>query len=111
VLAVALLVFLTVPLAMILVRSVEGRAASSSNRQFRAVRAVTGARTVDLEHADLRVPDDAGHHTFAFLFAYAMRRSCVPFRGLFRNIAMIRSSRHRCSQRSRSSTCSEIRAR
>ena len=43
-LAVALLVFLTVPLAMILVRSVEGRAGEFVGiANFVAVRAVTGA--------------------------------------------------------------------
>jgi len=25
----------------------------------------------------------------AFLFAYAMQRSCIPFKGLWRNIAMV----------------------
>jgi iron(III) transport system permease protein len=89
-LAIALLVFLTVPLAMILVRSVEGRggefvglanfvqyvqsaALAQSTRNTLTFAVLTTLVTVPL----------------AFLFAYAMQRSCIPFKGLFRNIAMI----------------------
>jgi iron(III) transport system permease protein len=89
-LAVALLVFLTVPLAMILARSLEGRggefvgianfvqyvqspALAQSTRNTLTFAALTTAVTVPL----------------AFVFAYAMQRSCIPFRGLWRNIAMI----------------------
>jgi iron(III) transport system permease protein len=89
-LAIALLVFLTVPLAMILVRSVEGRggefvglanfvqyvqsaALAQSTRNTLTFAVLTTLVTVPL----------------AFLFAYAMQRSCIPFKGLFRNIAMV----------------------
>ncbi|HEX5638887.1 MAG TPA: putative 2-aminoethylphosphonate ABC transporter permease subunit [Burkholderiaceae bacterium] len=89
-LAIALLVFLTVPLAMILVRSVEDRAGefvgianfvqyvqsaalAQSTRNTLTFAALTTLVTVPL----------------AFLFAYAIQRSCIPFKGLFRNIAMI----------------------
>jgi iron(III) transport system permease protein len=89
-LAVALLVFLTVPLAMILVRSVEGRggefvglanfiqyvqspALAQSTRNTLTFAVLTTLVTVPL----------------AFLFAYAMQRSCIAFKGLWRNIAMI----------------------
>ncbi len=89
-LAIALLVFLTVPLAMILVRSVEGRggefvgianfvqyvqsaALAQSTRNTLTFAVLTTLVTVPL----------------AFLFAYAIQRSCIPFKGLFRNIAMI----------------------
>jgi iron(III) transport system permease protein len=83
-------VFLTVPLAMILVRSVEGRtgefvglanfvtyvqtpALAQSTRNTLVFALLTTAVTVPL----------------AFLFAYAIQRSCIPFKGLWRNIAMI----------------------
>jgi iron(III) transport system permease protein len=89
-LAAALFVFLTVPLAMILVRSVEGRggefvgianfvqyvqsaALAQSTRNTLTFAVLTTLVTVPL----------------AFLFAYAMQRSCIPFKGLFRNIAMV----------------------
>ena len=89
-LAVALLVFLTVPLAMILVRSVEGRAGEfvgiANFVQYVQSPALAQSTWNTLTFACLTtlvtIP-------FAFLFAYAMQRSCVPFRGLFRNIAMI----------------------
>jgi iron(III) transport system permease protein len=89
-LLVALAVFLTVPLAMILVRSVEGRggefvgianfvqyvqspALAQSTWNTLTFAAWTTAVTVPL----------------AFLFAYAMQRSCIPFKALWRNIALI----------------------
>jgi len=89
-LLVALVVFLTVPLAMILVRSVEGRggefvgianfvqyvqspALAQSTWNTLTFAAWTTAVTVPL----------------AFLFAYAIQRSCIPFKGLWRNIALI----------------------
>lgn len=89
-LLVALVVFLTVPLAMILVRSVEGRggefvgianfiqyvqspALAQSTRNTLTFAIWTTAVTVPL----------------AFVFAYAMQRSCIPFKGLWRNIALI----------------------
>ena len=89
-LAAALLVFLTVPLAMILVRSVEGRAGEfvgiANFVQYVQSPALAQSTWNTLTFACLTtlvtVP-------FAFLFAYAMQRSCVPFKGLFRNIAMI----------------------
>ena len=86
----ALVVFLTVPLAMILVRSVEGRggefvgianfvlyvqspALAQSTRNTLTFATWTTVVTVPL----------------AFLFAYAMQRSCIPLKGLWRNIALI----------------------
>jgi len=89
-LAAALLVFLTVPLAMILVRSIEGRAGEfvgiANFVQYVQSPALAQSTRNTLTFACLTtlvtIP-------FAFLFAYAMQRSCVPFRGLFRNIAMI----------------------
>ena len=89
-LAAALLVFLTVPLAMILVRSVEGRAGEfvgiANFVQYVQSPALAQSTWNTLTFACLTtlvtVP-------LAFFFAYAMQRSCVPFKGLFRNIAMI----------------------
>jgi iron(III) transport system permease protein len=89
-LAFALFVFLTVPLAMILVRSVEGRAGdfvglanfmqyvqspslAQSTRNTLVFAALTTLTTVPL----------------AFVFAYAIQRSCIPAKGLWRNVAMI----------------------
>jgi iron(III) transport system permease protein len=89
-LAVALFVFLTVPLAIILVRSVEGRggefvglanfiqyvqtpALAQSTRNTLTFALLTTAVTVPL----------------AFVFAYAIQRSCIPFKGIWRNLAMI----------------------
>jgi iron(III) transport system permease protein len=85
-----LVVFLTVPLMMILVRSVEDRSGefvglanfllyvqspslAQSTRNTLAFAALTTATTVPL----------------AFIFAYAIQRSCIPLKGLWRNIAMI----------------------
>jgi iron(III) transport system permease protein len=85
-----LFVFLTVPLAMLFARSVEGRggefvglanflqyvrspALAQSTWNTLAFAALTTAVTVPL----------------AFVFAYAIQRSCIPFKGLWRNIAMI----------------------
>ena len=89
-LACGLFVFLTVPLAMILVRSVEDRAGefvglanfmqyvqspslAQSTRNTLTFAALTTLTTVPL----------------AFLFAYAIQRSCIPAKGVWRNLAMI----------------------
>jgi iron(III) transport system permease protein len=89
-LAVALLVFLTVPLAMILVRSVEGRGGEfvglANFMQYTQSAALAQSTRNTLTFAALTtlvtVP-------LAFIFAYAMQRSCIRFKGLWRNIAMI----------------------
>ena len=89
-LAVALLVFLTVPLAMILLRSLEGRGGEfvglANFVQYTQSPALAQSTRNSLTFAGLTtlvtVP-------LAFVFAYAMQRSCIPFKGLWRNIAMI----------------------
>ena len=89
-LLVALVVFLTVPLAMILVRSVEGRGGEfvgiANFVQYVQSPALAQSTWNTLTFATwttaVTVP-------LAFLFAYAMQRSCIPFRGLWRNIALI----------------------
>jgi len=89
-LAAALLVFLTVPLAMILVRSVEGRGGEFVG----LANFIQYAQSPALSQSTRNTLTFAGLTTLvtvplAFLFAYAMQRSCIPFRGLWRNIAMI----------------------
>jgi iron(III) transport system permease protein len=89
-LAVALLVFLTVPLATILVRSVEGRGGEFAGlanfvqyvQSPALAQSTRNTLTFAIWTTCVTVP-------LAFLFAYAMQRSCIPFKGLFRNIAMV----------------------
>jgi iron(III) transport system permease protein len=89
-LAVALLVFLTVPLASLLVRSLQDRAGEfvgiANFSTYFSSPAFANSALNTLSFAALTtlftVPQ-------AFLFAYAIQRSCIPFRGLWRNIAMI----------------------
>jgi iron(III) transport system permease protein len=89
-LASALFVFLTVPLAAILLRSVDGRAGEFvglanfatylSSPGFGA--SVANTLTFALVTTVLTVP-------LAFGFAYAMQRTCLPYRSLWRSIALI----------------------
>ena len=89
-LATALLVFLTVPLAMILLRSFEGRGG-----EFVGIaNFVQYAQSPSLAQSTRNSLTFAGLTTLvtvplAFVFAYAMQRSCIPFKALWRNIAMI----------------------
>ncbi len=89
-LLVALVVFLTVPLAMILVRSVEGRGGEfvgiANFVQYVQSPALAQSTWNTLTFA---IWTTAVTVPLAFLFAYAMQRSCIPFRGLWRNIALI----------------------
>jgi iron(III) transport system permease protein len=89
-LAAALLVFLTVPLAVIFMRSVEGRggefAGLANFIQYVQSPSLAQSTWNTLTFAALTtlftVPQ-------AFLFAYAVQRSCIPFKNLWRNIALI----------------------
>ena len=89
-LLVALVVFLTVPLAMILVRSVEGRSGEfvgiANFIQYVQSPALAQSTWNTLTFA---IWTTAVTVPLAFLFAYAMQRSCIPFKGLWRNIAMV----------------------
>jgi iron(III) transport system permease protein len=89
-LLVALVVFLTVPLAMILVRSVEGRGGEfvgiANFIQYVQSPALAQSTWNTLTFA---IWTTAVTVPLAFLFAYAMQRSCIPFKGLWRNIAMV----------------------
>lgn len=88
--AVALLLFLTVPLAGLLVRSLQDRAGEfvglANFATYFASPAFARSATNSLTFAALTtlvtVPA-------AFLFAYAIQRSCIPAKGLWRSIAMI----------------------
>ena len=88
--ALALLVFLTLPLGSLLVRSfqdVDGAYVGLRNfAQYLASPAFGNSATNTLAFAGLTtlftVP-------LAFTFAYAIQRTCIPSKGLWRNIALI----------------------
>ena len=89
-LATALLIFLAVPMAMILLRSAENRdgvfvGLANFAAYFQSPSVGNSLRNT-LQFAVLTtfatVP-------LAFAFAYAIQRSRIPFKGLWRNIAMI----------------------
>ncbi len=89
-LALGLFVFLTVPLASILLRSVDGREGEfvglanfvtyigSPGFSLSVGNTLSFALLTTL----ITVP-------LSFVFAYAMQRACLPWRGLWRNIALI----------------------
>jgi iron(III) transport system permease protein len=89
-LALALFVFLTVPLAAILVRSLVGREGEFVGVANFAVylaspgfaRSLGNTLVFALLTTLATVP-------LAFGFAYAMQRACLPYRALWRNIALI----------------------
>jgi len=88
--AVALLVFLTIPLATILIRSVEDKSGAFVGLTGFAQYLSTSAFSMSAWHTLafaalttlLAVP-------VAFVFAFAIQRSCIPWKGLWRNIALI----------------------
>ena len=89
-LALALFVFLTVPLAMIFERSVQDR----SGVFVGFANFIEYTRSPSLEQSTWNTLTFALLTTLvtvplAFVFAYAMQRSCIPFKGLWRNVAMI----------------------
>ncbi|MEP6607151.1 MAG: putative 2-aminoethylphosphonate ABC transporter permease subunit [Burkholderiaceae bacterium] len=89
-LALGLFVFLTVPLAMLFARSVEGRAGEfvgiANFVQYvqspALARSTSNTLTFALLTTLITVP-------LAFVFAYAIQRSCIPYKSLWRNVAMI----------------------
>ncbi len=89
-LATALFLFLTLPLAMLLVRSFENRAGAfvglANFVQYVQTPALAQSTWNTLWFAVLTtlvvVP-------MAFLFAYAIQRSCIPAKGLWRSIALL----------------------
>nr|HEX4883554.1 putative 2-aminoethylphosphonate ABC transporter permease subunit [Casimicrobiaceae bacterium] len=88
--AAGLLVFLTLPLASLLVRSVEdqagGFAGFANFAQYLRSPSFAYSAGNTLAFAGLTtlftVP-------LAFTFAYAIQRSCIPWKGLWRNIALV----------------------
>ncbi len=89
-LALALLVFLTVPLATLLVRSLEDRGGAfvglANFATYFASPAFERSAANTLLFAALTTLATV---PLAFVFAYAIQRSCIPARNLWRNIAMI----------------------
>ena len=89
-LAVGLLVFLTLPLATLLIKSFEDRAGAFVGLanfvqyvQTPALARSTGNTiTFALLTTLITVP-------LAFVFAYAIQRTCIPLKGLWRSIALI----------------------
>ena len=89
-LCVGLLVFLSVPLLMILARSTEDKSGAFVGianfvRYFQSPSVVVSTQnslTFAAITTFVTVP-------LAFLFAYAIQRSRIPFKGLWRNIALI----------------------
>ena len=89
-LAVALFVFLTVPLAAILLRSVDGRNGEFVGlANFATYIASPGFSTSVGNTLTFALLTTLFTVPLAFGFAFAMQRACLPWRGLWRNIALI----------------------
>jgi len=88
--ALGLLVFLTLPLAMLFERALEGKGGEFVGlaniieylRSPAFARSIVNTAVFALLTTAITVP-------LAFGFAYAIQRSRIPFKGLWRNIAMI----------------------
>jgi iron(III) transport system permease protein len=89
-LAVALLVFLAAPLATLFARSLEDRAGVfvglANFAAYFATPAFARSAVNTLVFAGLTTAITV---PLAFLFAYAIQRSCIPFKGLWRGIALL----------------------
>jgi iron(III) transport system permease protein len=89
-LCAALLVFLTLPLAAILMRSVEDKSGAfvglANFAQYFRTSAFASSMAHTLAFAGLTTAITV---PLAFAFAYAIQRSCIPWKGLWRNIALI----------------------
>jgi iron(III) transport system permease protein len=89
-LAVALFVFLTVPLAAILLRSVDGRSGEFVGlANFATYIASPGFSTSVSNTLTFALLTTLFTVPLSFGFAFAMQRACLPWRGLWRNIALI----------------------
>jgi iron(III) transport system permease protein len=88
--AIALAVFLLAPMAMILARSVEDRAGdfvglANFESYFRTpalLKSIWNSVWVSALVTAITIP-------LAFTFAYALTRSCMPFKTLLRNLALV----------------------
>jgi iron(III) transport system permease protein len=89
-LALSLFVFLTVPLAAILLRSVDGRAGEFVGlANFATYVSSPGFGTSVANTLNFALLTTLITVPVAFGFAFAMQRACLPWRGLWRNIALI----------------------
>jgi iron(III) transport system permease protein len=89
-LAAGLFVFLSVPLAMILVRSAQDKAGVYVGlANFASYIASPGVGISLRNSLTFAFLTTLSTVPLAFGFAYAIQRSCIPFKGLFRNIALI----------------------
>lgn len=89
-LAIALFVFLTVPLAAILLRSVDGRTGEFVGlANFVTYVSSPGFGTSVANTLNFALLTTLITVPVSFGFAFAMQRACLPWRGLWRNIALI----------------------
>ena len=89
-LALSLFVFLTVPLAAILLRSVDGRTGEFVGlANFVTYVSSPGFGTSVANTLDFALLTTLITVPVSFGFAFAMQRACLPWRGLWRNIALI----------------------
>ncbi len=89
-LALSLFVFLTVPLAAILLRSVDGRAGEFVGlANFATYVSSPGFSTSVANTLNFALLTTLITVPVSFGFAFAMQRACLPWRGLWRNIALI----------------------
>ena len=89
-LAAALFVFLTLPLATLLIRAFEDRSGAFNG----VANFIAYVQTPALARSTVNTLTFAGLTTLltvplAFTFAYAIQRSCIPLKGLWRSIALI----------------------
>lgn len=100
---VALLVIgLVLPLLLILSKAVEGNDGSTAGLNAFTAYLTSPALLQSLWHSVwVSLLVTAIVVPLAFTFAYALTRSCMPFKALFRTITLIRCSRRRCCRRSR----------
>jgi len=88
--AAALFVFLTVPLAAILIRSLQDRAGEFAGLANFSTYFQSPALAASLTNTALfAFLTTIATVPLAFAFAYAIQRSCIPARALWRNIALI----------------------
>jgi iron(III) transport system permease protein len=89
-LALALFVFLAVPLAVILLRALQGPDGAFVGLANFATYAGTGAFGTSLANTlAFAAYTTLATLPLAFLFAYAIQRACLPYKTLWRSIAMI----------------------
>jgi len=84
-----LFVFLTLPLAMLFVRSVQDKSGAAVGlANFAVYLASPAFARSGVNTLTFAVLTTAIVVPLAFAFAYAIQRTCIPFKGLWRNIAL-----------------------